>query len=261
MKLHLQIAAVLAALSASAAMQAARLEPLHQYCTIGISENGGFSVRVSDRPCADRYRCDGGNFDHDPFAGLTGITIADLARDGSHLTASYTAEAGSFTCTGDVRNAELRGESNFTPDAGFVDRMEKLGFTGYDTEKLMAYAFIGVDSGWTKAMQQTGIHGMTSDNLLALRIFKADPEYIKSITAMGYEMPDADKLVGLKVQGVNAEEVREIRAMGYQPTLDELIQIRIFKVTPDFIRRMQARGFKNLTLEKLVQIRIFNLAD
>jgi len=39
------------------------------------------------------------------------------------------------------------------------------------------------------------------------------------------------------------------------------VQIRIFKVTPDFIRRMQARGFKNLSIDKLVQIRIFNLAD
>jgi hypothetical protein len=49
--------------------------------------------------------------------------------------------------------------------------------------------------------------------------------------------------------------------MGYQPTLDELVQMRIFKVTPDFIRRMQARGLKDLTISKLVQIRIFNLAE
>jgi hypothetical protein len=49
--------------------------------------------------------------------------------------------------------------------------------------------------------------------------------------------------------------------MGYNPTADELIQMRIFKVTPDFIHRMEARGFNNLTISKLVQIRIFNLAD
>ena len=78
---------------------------------------------------------------------------------------------------------------------------------------------------------------------------------------MGYEQPDADKLIALKVQGVNADEVKQIRAMGYQPNLDELIQIRIFKITPDFIHRMQDRGFKNLTIAKLVQIRIFKLAE
>ena len=74
-------------------------------------------------------------------------------------------------------------------------------------------------------------------------------------------MPSASQLVALKVQGVNAEEVRQIRALGYQPTYDELIQIRIFRITPDFIRNMEARGLKNLTIAKLVKIRIFKLDE
>jgi hypothetical protein len=37
--------------------------------------------------------------------------------------------------------------------------------------------------------------------------------------------------------------------------------MRIFKVTPEFIQRMQARGMGKLTIGKLVQVRIFNLAD
>jgi len=64
------------------------------------------------------------------------------------------------------------------------------------------------------------------------------------MTALGYALPDADQLISMRVQGVNADEVGQIRALGYQPTLDQLVQIRIFKVTPDFIRRMQARVLK-----------------
>lgn len=60
---------------------------------------------------------------------------------------------------------------------------------------------------------------------------------------------------------VDPDEVKQIRALGYQPTLDELIQMRIFNITPGFIHRMRARGFENLTIPKLVQIRIFNLAE
>jgi hypothetical protein len=37
--------------------------------------------------------------------------------------------------------------------------------------------------------------------------------------------------------------------------------MRIFKITPDFIHRMQAKGLSNLTISKLVQIRIFQLAE
>jgi hypothetical protein len=263
MQTRLPFAVMLGLLAASAALHAApTLEPLHKFCTIAATENGAaFHVRVGDDPCPDDHHCNGSNFNHDPFTGFTGLTIADLGREGAHLTATYSAEAGTFTCTGDVHDAELRGQAVFTPDPGFADRMEKMGFSGYDAEKLMTCAFIGVDSGWVRSMQQTGIHGLTSDNIIALRIFKADPDYIRQITSMGFAMPTADQLVGLKVQGVNPEEVREIRSLGFEPTLDELVQIRIFKITPDFIRRMQARGLKNLTIAKLVQIRIFNLAE
>jgi hypothetical protein len=105
------------------------------------------------------------------------------------------------------------------------------------------------------------VTGLDSGNLIALRIFHVDAVYINSLKALGYPAPDAGKLIALRVQHVDAEEVKQIRAMGYQPTLDELVQMRIFKVTPDFIRRMQARGLKDLTISKLVQIRIFNLAE
>ena len=78
---------------------------------------------------------------------------------------------------------------------------------------------------------------------------------------MGFDQPEADRLIALKVQGVNAEEIRQIRDLGLKPTLDELIQIRIFHITPEFVHRMQNRGLKDLTISKLVQIKIFKLDE
>jgi hypothetical protein len=242
-------------------LHAADLEPLHRHCTIGLNRQAtDFSVYLDSGDCPHQRHC-GSNFSNESFGRFTGITLADLGQEGAQLTATLSAEAGTFTCSGTVHDHELEGDGVFTPDPAFVDRMQKMGFSETEAEKLLAYAFVGVDSAWVRSMQQTGIRGLNVDNLIALRIFKADPAYIQSIVALGYEMPDADQLIALKVQGVDVAEVREIRSMGYQPTLDELIQIRIFKITPDFIRRMQARGFNHLTIGKLVQIRIFNLAE
>jgi hypothetical protein len=120
---------------------------------------------------------------------------------------------------------------------------------------------VNVESQWAHSLNEIGIQGITTDNLIPLRIFKVDPAYVHSITALGYDLPSADQLIALRVQGVDAAEVREIRSLGYQPTFDELVQIRIFHITPDFIRRMEARGLKDLTIAKLVQIRLFKLAD
>lgn len=245
------------------AVPASPLEPLRAHCSIGPSElTDEFSIRIydGDEDCEGLRHCSS-NFSHDPFSRLTGITRSDLARDGAQLTATMAAEAGTFTCTGTVRQGVLHGDSLFTPDQAFVDRMEHMGFTGYTAEKLQAYAFLDVESAWVRSLQQTGVKGMTTDNLIALRIFKVDPGYISSLEALGYPMPDADKLIALRVQKVDPEEVRQIRAMGFKPSLDDLIQIRIFHITPDFIRQMQDRGFKDLTLAKLVQIKIFKLDE
>jgi len=256
---HTTLALALAATTITA--QAQSLTPLRQKCAISRSEDAGeLSLRLADNDCpADRH-C-GSSFSNNNMTRFTGIAPADLDREGAQLIATLSAEAGTFTCTGTVHDHELHGDALFTPDSVFVDRMAKLGFTGFDSEKLQAYTFINVTSDYARSLQQAHIQHITIDNLLALRIFNIDPGYAESFPAMGYDLPDADKLIALKVQGVNADEVKQIRALGFQPSLDELIQIRIFKITPDFVQRMQDRGFKNLTIAKLVQIRIFKLAE
>jgi hypothetical protein len=261
MHLHRQLGFAIALTVASIALSAQSLAPIHAKCSIGISENGReFSLRVNDSDCPEDHHC-GMNMSNESMSRFTGFTLADLNSEGAHFTATLAAEAGTFACAGTVHDHELSGDAVFTPDAAFPDRMAKLGFTGYDSQKLEAYTFLDVTSEFARSLQQANIQGITTDNLIALRIFKVDPSYAKSFVSMGYEQPDADKLIGLKVQGVNIDEVKQIRALGYQPSLDDLIQIRIFKITPDFIHRMQDRGFKNLTIAKLVQIRIFKLAE
>jgi hypothetical protein len=249
------------ALASSVRLAAADLQPLHDSCSISRADQPGrIRLRTGTSKCGSEDQC-GSNFSSESLSRFTGFTVDDLSRDGAHLTATLATEAGTFTCSGTVSGGTLSGNSVFTPDAAFVARMGQLGFHGFDSEKLMAYVFIGVDSAFAQRLQQTGVQGITIDNLIALRIFNVDPEYIHSLAALGYEQLDADKLIGLRVQKVDAEEVREFRALGYKPTADELIQIRIFDITPDFIKRMQARGFHDLTISKLVQIRIFKLAD
>jgi hypothetical protein len=249
--------------SAITALQAAALEPLRAACNIGVSEHTGrlrLRIDTERSECGERGRC-GSNFSEEAMDRFTGISVADLQSDGAQLTATLAAEPGTLTCRGTVHDGSLEGDAEFRPDAAFAARMEQMGFSGLDSDKLMVYALVGVDSQWAHSLQELGIHGLTTDNLIALRIFKADPEYVHSITALGYPLPSADQLVGMRVQGVNAEEIRQIRALGYQPTFEELEQIRIFHVTPEFIRQMAARGLKNLTIAKLVQIKIFKLDE
>jgi hypothetical protein len=248
------------AVALSVSMQAAGLETLHRSCAISASEHEGkFRLRIMDEGCKDDDHCN--NFSDDSVSPLAGITLGDLGREGAQITATLSAEAGKLECAGTVHEAVLRGAATFTPDAAFVDRMSRMGYSELDSEKLETYTLFDIGTAWVESLKKAGIGGLNVDNFIALKIFKVDAAYVAGITSLGYETPDADKLVGLKVQGVNAEGVKEIRALGYKPTLDELVQIRIFKITPEFIKRMQTRGLHDLTIAKLVQIKIFKLDE
>jgi hypothetical protein len=252
--------AALVILAAASLPAHAMLDDLTGTCRIYTAgKTGLLELKLQRGDCPDGSHCD--TETSQPLDAFTGITVADFGREGAHLDAVLTAEAGTLRCSGIVHSSELVGSFTFQPDKTFIDRMREIGITGVDRDKLEAYALFRVSRDWVVSLQKAGVTGITADNLIALRIFRVDADYVRSLQALGYPSLPADKLIALRVQGVDPAEVRQIQAMGYHPTLDELIQMRIFKVTPDFIERMKAKGFENLTIAKLVQIRIFKLAD
>lgn len=225
-------------------------------------KDGQVRFELEDGTCTDDHRdCHNHNSDSMLLSDFSGFTLADLQREGAHLDAVISAEAGKLTCSGTVHNLTLTGDSTFVPNPAFVDQMRRMGFSDFDSGKLEAYTLFHIETSWIRSLQAEGVSGMDSGNILALHIFKVDAAYVREMAALGYPHLDAGKLIAFKVQGVNPDEVRQYRTLGYQPTADELIQMRIFKVTPDFIQRMSTRGLGKLTISKLVQIRIFKLAD
>jgi hypothetical protein len=239
-----------------------QLQPINGHCTIAPSTTPGH-VRYEFQQGA----CDGGRGDcHEndsdaPLSTFTGLALADFEHEGAHLEARIIAEAGTISCSGEVHGATLTGDFTFTPNPAFVAQMERLGFTDFSSHKLEAYTLFHIDTAWVQQLQAAGVTEMDSGNLIALHIFKISPEFVRSMDALGYAHLSAGKLIAFGVQGVTPDEVKQYVALGYKPSADELIQMRIFKVTPDFIRRMESRGFARPTIAKLVQIRIFNLAD
>ncbi len=56
----------------------------------------------------------------------TGVTPQDLEHEGASVDARMKAEAGEMRCVGTVHEAAMRGTYSFTPDEGFVKRMEAM---------------------------------------------------------------------------------------------------------------------------------------
>lgn len=257
------LAAVLMVAGVSVLHADNEFQSLHGRCSVAPSSGTDRArLQLESEGCTgDHQGC--GNHDSDsvPWSDFTGLAAADFQRDGAHLDAVIAAEAGKITCSGVVHGLELSGEFTFNPDPSFVARMRQMGFSGFTSEMLEAYTLFHVEIAWIQALQSGGVTGIDSGKIIALRIFKVDGSYVREMAALGYSNLPAEKLIAFKVHGVNPDEVRQYRALGYQPDADELIQMRIFKITPDFIHRMDTRGLGKLTISKLVKIRIFDLAD
>jgi len=210
--------------------------------------------------CAGERHCHEGNSEM-PWSRWTGIVPEDLKRGGAALDARMNAESGEMRCVGKVHDGTLQGSYSFSPNADFAKRMEAMGFDDQTPDRLQGYALLDVTIAWAKSLKDAHVTDMTAEKLMGLRALKVDADYVQAMAAVGYPELAADKLTSMRAVGVSPEKVRAVRAMGFSPTQEELIQMSVFKIDAPFVERMKARGFKNLTIAQLVQIKVFKLDE
>jgi hypothetical protein len=213
-----------------------------------------------------RGDCEGGRNCHESNSDMEwskwiGIAPEDLQHEGAALEARMNAEAGEMRCAGKVHDGALQGSYSFTPNADFAGKMESMGFNDLNPDRLQGYAFLDVTTAWVKDLKDAHVPGMTAEKLMGLRALKVDAAYVHAMAADGYPELGADKLTSMKAVGVTPEKVKAVRAMGYSPSEEELIQMSVFKIDAPFVERMKSRGFKNLTIAQMVQIKVFKLDE
>ena len=67
------------------------------------------------------------------------------------------------------------------------------------------------------------------------------------------------ELLNVALFDVSTDFVRSMQAIGYKVTLQEYVTFRIFKVDPAYVREMAGAGFAHLSADKLVETRIHNV--
>ena len=215
---------------------------------------------------SERGDCVAGHSCHDSNSDMlwnkwSGITPQDLEHEGASVDARMKAESGEMRCVGIVHDAAMRGTYSFTPDEGFLKRMESMGISDVTADRLEGYAMLDVTTEWVKEMNDAGVTEMTGQKLMGLRALKVDAAYVKAMAAAGYPELRANQLTSMKAVGVSPEKVQAVRAMGYSPTQQELVQMSVFKIDAPFVERMKARGFNNLTIAQLIKIKVFKLDE
>jgi beta-lactamase regulating signal transducer with metallopeptidase domain len=148
---------------------------------------------------------------------------------------------------------------NVTPE--YARTMGELGFGKLSADDLIACKIHGVTPEVIAEFKKGGLEVRAIQDAISFRIFEVTPAFADGMKAAGFKDLDSQKLVALRVQGVTPEYARTIAQKYPGATVDDVIKTRIFKIDADFIALAQKHGFNNLSLDKLVQLRISGLLD
>ncbi len=143
-----------------------------------------------------------------------------------------------------------------TPE--YVRELRAAGLT-VTADQVIALKVQDVSPAYLKGLHEQGIDPR-ADDAIAMRVQDVTPEYIREIKALGLK-PSANELIAMRVQDVTPEYIKALQVAGFKFGINDIISAKVQDVTPEFIERAQKHGFKDLTLQKLIQLRQLGILD
>jgi len=244
------------------AVTAAHTQTRTGLCMLSASEKGeGATFIVHHTDCEEGNECGTSDHTNVPWSRWTGVSAQSLAQNGAALEARLHADAGDLRCNGSVHDGILTGHYTFASSADYSRQLQSLGLEEMPDRRLEGYAMLDVSIDYVKQLQAAGVTGLSSHHILSMKALNVTPTYISEMTAAGYPEHDAHKLTSMKAVGVTPEKVKEAKSLGFEPTQHELTQMCVFHIDRAFVEKMRSRGLKDLTLAKLVKIKVFKLDE
>jgi beta-lactamase regulating signal transducer with metallopeptidase domain len=188
------------------------------------------------------------------FSGL-GVVACILCAAGVLVAATTVSVTDWRSVSGDL--AELQAEERPAPPATLASPAEPNAPNSTDLRKDPAPIAVSTSAA---APVQT---------VTAARVAQAEPapkaepvneasssgSYIDGMSAAGLKNLTIDELIDLKVQGVTPEYVRQVRASGFDPSVHDIIGMKVQGITPAYVKEIRATGL-NPTLHDLVGMKV-----
>ena len=194
----------------------------------------------------------------EPLPVLASMAAQDAANAASPKTDYITAmRAAGYNVDLDKYVAmKIQG---VTPE--YARSMSEVGLGKPTADELVSLKIFGVTPEYVKELKGMGIAPTSIQDLTSYKIFKVTPEFVAAMKAAGFSSIPSKKLVELRVHGVTPEFIQTTKRLFPDVTLDQLVQLRIFHIDDAFMASAKSHGFDNLTIEKLVKLRISGLLD
>jgi beta-lactamase regulating signal transducer with metallopeptidase domain len=148
---------------------------------------------------------------------------------------------------------------NVTPE--YAHSMASAGFGKPSADDLVACKMQGITPEYIAQLKQHGVEVKSLQDAIAYHMFQVTPEFAAGMKAAGFDPLTSKQLLALRVQGVTPEYAGNIHRRFPSASVEDLTSAGVFKINDAFIASAEKHGFTNLSLQKLVQLRISGLLD
>lgn len=142
------------------------------------------------------------------------------------------------------------------PRVSYMQDMKDAGYDVSDVDQLIAMKIHGVTPEFIKSMRDSGLDPDT-DEAIGMAVHGVTPDYIREVRSLGFK-PDADEIIALKSQDISAEYVKSMRDAGFNPDTDQIIAMKVHDITPEYRKSLEAAGFK-MDVEDLIHAKVMDI--
>ncbi len=183
-------------------------------------------------------------------------------------TAAFAATEGAWTASLDEKHPDriyfniTRGR---THNVGTTMRLTN--FAGLTSAQINAATMTPVQFAMRREAGNVAFEGTFRNGKGAGQFtFTPNAGFLDTVRSMGVDLKrekrrhrdwnEDDELFSLAFHDVSTAFIRSMIAEGYRVSLEDYLTMRIFDITPEYIREMRNLGFKDITHDQLVSSRI-----
>ena len=183
-------------------------------------------------------------------------------------TAAFAMTEGAWTATVDDKRGPDKIHINLTEGRhhNMGTTMRISGFTGLTRAQIDAATMTPVQFEMRREAGTAVFEGTFKKGKGAGQFtFTPNPAFLDTVRSMGIDTTkkrkhrswdEEEELFALAIHDVSTAYIKTMIAEGYRVSLEEYLTMRIFDITPEYIREMRNLGFKNITHDELVSSRI-----
>ncbi|WP_035347969.1 M56 family metallopeptidase [Edaphobacter aggregans] len=194
-----------------------------------------------------------------PHRAAMSLMIAQRSPERAQAKSDYISEMRAAGYEADLDKLVAMKIQGVTPE--YAHSMAQLGYGKPTADELVSLKIFGVSPETVSKLRAAGIAPTTFRDLISYQIFKVTPEFVAAMKDAGFAAIPTNKLIALRVQNVTPEFAKSARQQYPDITVDQLVQLRIFHIDQAFIASAKSHGFDQLTIDKLIKLRISGLLD